>query len=115
MTEDNRIPEIRAVLDELPGIEPHEQDATWRIADSRSKALQRIRAILDSAPPAPRVFFPGDTVPAGVEGRARDGDIYRWRDDRVLPPYFSPLVEVPQMTDQEWQHAVDSSGRTESA
>lgn len=53
MTEDNRIPKIRAVL-----------DACADGDDCRCPV--RIRAILDSAPPAPRVFFPGDTMPAGV-------------------------------------------------
>lgn len=51
MTEDNRIPEIRAAIDEadekVPGVVPM---SAW-IYDPRA-FFDRIRAILDSAPPA---------------------------------------------------------------
>jgi hypothetical protein len=53
VTEDNRIREIRAVLDEAA----HWTSETHPSAGD-AKTLRRIRAILDSAPPAPRVLGP---------------------------------------------------------
>lgn len=54
VTEDNRIPEIRAVLDEY--VRPDDLDGLHAVR-------RRIGAILDTAPPAPRVFFPGEEIP----------------------------------------------------
>lgn len=92
MTEDNRIPEIRAVLSD-----PMLDEAMM---------LDQVNAILDSAPPAPRVFLPGDTVPAGVQvsisfgARLLDPDA----EDRVLE---RTAVEVVHLSPEEWQAAVD--------
>jgi hypothetical protein len=104
VTEDYRIREIRAVLDEYP--------AEW---NTPSLIHDRIRAILDSAPPAPRVFFPGDTVPAGVAIQDYCGDVHRsptapW----VLDPecWDGPAVEISALSDEVWQAAVDRA-RTE--
>lgn len=57
MTEDPRISEIRAVLTEY---------VSTSDLDAQLDVRRRIRAIVDREPPAPRVFFPGDTVPRGV-------------------------------------------------
>lgn len=62
-SEDNRVPEIRAVLD----------DATLTTGPA---ALTRIRDILDSAPPAPRVFLPDDEWQAAVD---------RASEERAIP------------------------------
>lgn len=64
------------------------------------------------APPAPRVFFPGDTVPAGVvTAFPSDTDpanrmmltpaqVWRW-------PAELTCIEVPIPSREEWQAAVD--------
>lgn len=105
MIEDNRIPEIRAVLDEtrVIGATAHRE-----VGNLRAK-LDRIRAILDSAPPVPRVFFPGDTVPAGVAVMLDDwslleaipvAELQSEQDGTVVE-----LLGIP--TSEEWQAAVD--------
>lgn len=65
MTEDNRIPEIRAVLARWQQYRamPIKTLPEWSMAES---LFANIEEILDSASPAPRVWFPGDTVPAGT-------------------------------------------------
>lgn len=107
MTEDNRIPEIRAVLDEadekVPGVVPM---SAW-IYDPRA-FFDRIQAILDSAPPAPRVFFPGDTVPAGTYLLNDGGGVLMPRDEPwevigLRRAYIELIVPSPQ----EWQATVD--------
>lgn len=56
------------------------------------------------APPAPRVFFPGDTVPAGVAGYNPLGVAQAQDKDWVTHMY---LVELPVPSDEVWQSAVD--------
>ena len=65
MTEDNRIREIRAVLDELDGSGACEGDGAYLFG-----RLEAIRAILDSAPPAPRVLGPEHTYALSVARNA---------------------------------------------
>jgi hypothetical protein len=99
VTEDNRIPEIREVMRLWD--RPHNLD--------RRTALERIRAILDSAPPAPRVFFPGDTVPAGTALMLEDGSLLEvdTGDERwdINDGVAVELLGIP--TREEWQAAVD--------
>jgi hypothetical protein len=98
VTEDPRISEIRAIAGE------------WRNAGLTDlDAMRRVCAILDRPAPAPRVWFPGDTVPAGVVvviPHANDG----------YSCYFGPLhigpsdgyaIELPIPTAAGRQAAVD--------
>jgi len=103
VTEDNRIRDIRAVVAEIDAIHPLD----FRSIPSVGSVIDRIRAILDSAPPAPQVWFPGDVVPAETEVQTGHGNVYRWREDRVLASYFGPVMEVPPTTHDVWQAAVD--------
>ena len=54
----------------------------------------------------PRVFFPGDTVPAGTEVRTELGNVYRWNADRELRSYFGPVVELFEQSHDKWRAAV---------
>ncbi|MEU7787694.1 hypothetical protein [Amycolatopsis sp. NPDC049159] len=94
MTEDNRIPEIRAALAVYDSVASMPADY---LADT-------IRAILDSAPPAPRVFFPGDTVPAGIWVLSGRLGFHRVPWDWTITETY---VEAHPMTREEWQAAVD--------
>lgn len=103
MTEDSRISEIRAVLTEY--VSTSDPDALW---DVRC----RIRAIVDREPPAPRVFFPGDTVPAGrlvADDRCVVHEL-AWEDWRASETYVEIPYTVPNP--DEWQAAVER-GRDE--
>jgi hypothetical protein len=100
VTEDNRIPEIRAAIGDGN-------------RDHPSLVVHRILAILDSAPPAPRVFFPGDTVPAGTwvmnDSRTETRSIVGnpQHDWRVM---FGPCVEIFGLpSPEEWQAAIDQA------
>ena len=93
VTEDNRIDQIRAVLAAQSG------------AAEDGLVLDRIRAILDSAPPAPRVWFPGDTVPAGTWVMNVGGGTIAPRHEDALTP--RPCVEVTLPTPEEWLAIVD--------
>lgn len=102
MTEDNRIREIRAVLAVYDG-------ATSLPADYLADT---IRAILDSAPPAPRVFFPGDTVPAGVPVLYRKPSGLKFHiGDEPWEPNFGPMWEITVPSPEEWQATVDQARR----
>lgn len=104
MTEDPRISEIRAVLTEY---------VSTSDLDAQLDVRRRIRAIVDREPPAPRVFFPGDTVPAGIwvmndsrtETRSIVGNPHH--DWRVM---FGPCVEIFGLpSPEEWQAAIDQA------
>ncbi len=104
MTEDPRIDQIRAVL--------VEHDIHGDLADS-NQTVTLIRAILDSAPPAPRVYFPGDTVPAGTHLTTLSrlpGDILvldaLMRKDWVVDQ-SGPYVEISVPSPADWQSIVD--------
>ncbi len=62
---------------------------------------------LFAIPPAPRVFFPGDTMPAGVTVRSEFGP--PWCPNVDLEA-SDVLVEVPGPVNEEWQAAVDRAG-----
>jgi len=154
VTEDNRIREIRAVLDEAG----HWTSET-RPAAGDAKTLRRIRTIMDSAPPAPepwqmearieeqratslgycehvvevlsdgeeescsnlrlrgqvhceehapapRVFFPGDTVPDGtivIDGERQISTAYG--DHQLENMTCLEVFGIPSF--EEWQAAVD--------
>jgi hypothetical protein len=100
VTEDNRITEIRAVLD---GVDNARRSEFSDLVE----ALRRIRDLTaDSAPSAPRVFFRGDSVPAGTYLLNCGGGV-------IMPPdepwkvIGGTYVELPVMTPEEWQAAVD--------
>lgn len=61
------------------------------------------------APPAPRVFFPGDTVPAGVAVMLDDGSLVEGAvTDERWDINDGPVVELLGVpTHEEWQAAVD--------
>jgi len=56
------------------------------------------------APPAPRVFFPGDTVPAGRTVQNVFGETVLLVDD--IDCASATVVEIPVLTSEEWQAAV---------
>jgi hypothetical protein len=102
VAEDPRIEQIREVL--------ANHTDPFSIYGHQGRGLERIRAIAHSAPPAPRVWFPGDTVPAGVAAMSAKGvcmaaaTVPLAVDGLADPPY----VEVPGApTWEEWQAAVD--------
>ncbi|HEY3481638.1 MAG TPA: hypothetical protein VGL02_22300 [Streptomyces sp.] len=105
MTEDPRISEIRAVLDE-----------SWEFddfTDFMTDQLTRIRAILDRPAPTPRVFFPGGTVPNGVcivsKSGLDSGAHFTTDGEWTIPSGLSPYVEVLMPTVEEWKAAVDQA------
>jgi hypothetical protein len=108
-TEDPRIRETRAVLDEADRSGACEGDGAYLASQ-----LDRIRAIVDSAPPAPGVFFPGDTVPAGtwvMNGSTTETRTLVGHPERDWKVMFGPCVEVHGLpTPDEWQAAVDQAG-----
>lgn len=107
MTEDPRISEIRAVVAEVDAIHPLD----FRSIPSVGSVVDRIRAILDRPAPAARVFFPGDTVPAGTwvmnDSRTETRSIVGnpQHDWRVM---FGPCVEIFGLpSPEDWQAAID--------
>jgi hypothetical protein len=103
VTEDNRIAEIREALSELD---------QWEHG-SAHRVVERIQAILDSTPPPPRVFFPGDTVPAdtGVMDETGGGGRrfgWDWVADYVYVECWIP-------TREEWRATVDQAHRARLA
>jgi hypothetical protein len=113
--EDPRIREIRDELSKHAGNLSNIYDGPGMVADAEAehqetvRVLRRIRAILDSAPPAPRVWFPGDTVPAGTPLMLEDGSLLEadTGDERwdINDGIAVELLGVP--TREEWQAAVD--------
>lgn len=109
MTEDNRIREIRVAIADF------ERYGT-NGPRTPGQMLRDVSDILDSAPSAPRVFFPGDTVPKGVAvtmmaplPESGDEHVYvmheaTW-DYSVDPGY--PVVELITPSPQAWQATVD--------
>lgn len=99
MTEDPRISEIDAVL-----------DAPRDPFDDGGEKLARIRAILDRPAPAPRVFFPGEQIPAGVwfvaEGN-HNGITTPALSNGTRTVRVSPKLEVPVPTGEQFKAAVD--------
>lgn len=96
MTEDSRISEIRAVLDAY-------YDA--KTDSSEAVVLARVTSIIDRPTPAPRVFFPGDTLPAGVTVQNVFGETVLLVDD--IDCATATVVEVAVPSREEWQAAVD--------
>lgn len=101
MTEDNRIPKIRAAIADF------EQYGT-NGPRTPGQMLRDVSDILDSAPLAPRVFFPGDTVPAGTYLLNDGGGVLMPRDEPwevigLRRAYIELIVPSPQ----EWQATVD--------
>lgn len=94
MTEDPRISEIRAEV------------ASWHEEGPPvpREVLNRVRAILDRPAPAPRVWFPGDTVPADIWTVNHFGDVLRLGFDAQAPEL---RVEVPVPSPEEFQAAID--------
>jgi hypothetical protein len=54
--------------------------------------------------PSPRVFLPGDTVPAGVAVLTNFGDTWRKPDDWSIG--FGTAVEITIPSEDEWDAAV---------
>jgi hypothetical protein len=88
------------------------QDGGWNVfhhTDSRHECPPQ------TEPPAvPRVFFPYDTVPAGVAVQSAEGDIARYAVAVQLTEqegWDGPGVEIQSLTAKEWQAAVDQAGR----
>lgn len=107
MIEDNRIDQIRAAIDAYSG---PTSPAELPEDEFGQNILDRIRAILDSAPPAPRVFLPGDQVPVGAVLTAKGGSPFRVPDAHTsegLARVGVPFVEVLVPSPEEWQAAVD--------
>jgi hypothetical protein len=100
VTEDNRIHEIRAVLDEVS--REKTGDGFYFAAH-----LARVKVILDSAPPAPRVFFPGETVPAGTYLLNDGGGVLMPRDEPRDVIGARVYVELHVLSPEEWQATVD--------
>ncbi len=96
MTEDPRISEIRAVLTEY--VRTDDLDALFGVR-------RRIRAIVDREPPAPRVFFPGDTVPAHTPVVNHVGGVWRQHTDRVVKTGWAVELQLP--ADVDLQAAVE--------
>ena len=90
MSEDSRLSEIRAVLDD------------WRDPD---QVLEDIREIIDRPAPAPRVWFTGETVPRGAAAMNEDGDLVAGAY-RVMA-IDGPQVELATLSPGEWRAAVD--------
>lgn len=83
----------------------------WNLADAcRAAAALPLANWTHEEPPARRVFFPGDIVPAGVAVQGDAGDVHRstasWPLDEAAG-WDRPAVEIPSLTDAEWQAAVD--------
>lgn len=107
VTEDNRITQIRVVLDEDASIRARFQVDTS--ASYGPRFLSRIRAILDVSPPAPRVFLPGDVVPAGVavmldDGSLLEADTMAEKQTEQDGPAVE-LLGIPTL--EQWQDLVD--------
>lgn len=127
MTEDNRIPRIRAVLSDPMLDEAMMLDAVNAILDEGSPAPQPItggepleplvstattarrRDVHISQTPAPRVFFPGDTVPSGTPLMLDDGSLLECDTVAEIQSESDgvaiELLGIP--TREEWQATVD--------
>ncbi|ANN16217.1 hypothetical protein SD37_11575 [Amycolatopsis orientalis] len=79
------------------------------LSDITDVALAAVMPFLDE-PPVPRVFFPGDTVPAGMAVQGDAGDVHRstasWPLDEAAG-WDRPAVEIRSLTEAEWQAAVE--------
>jgi hypothetical protein len=95
VSEDPRIDQIREAMD---GLDKWEHDSAHRV-------VERIRAILDSPPTVPAVFFPGDTVPAHTPVVNHVGGVWRQHTDRVLKTGWAVELQLP--ADSALQAAVD--------
>ena len=106
MTEDNRIDQIREVVDEYESIRSRFQVDTTTSYGPRF--LNRIRAILDSAPPAPQVWFPGDTVPAGTPVVNHVGGVWNHHNDRQIKTGYAVEIHLPDLVELD---AIASAAR----
>ena len=113
MTEDNRIPEIRAYHHRVSGLQGDDIGTWCSCSDLDCKVLHlldRLDAVHDSAPPAPRVFLPNDRVPVGTVVTGKGGSPFRVPDTYATDGLASvgvPFVEVFVPSPEEWQAAVD--------
>lgn len=85
--------------------------AEYQIPPLYGRDLQALANLVDREPPAPRVFFPGDTVPDGMAIQDDLGDVHRsataeWCLDEESG-WDGPAVEIPSLSEDEWQAAVD--------
>lgn len=104
MTEDPRIGEIRAELDQYDG----SGSAFLSVDEHDENLLDRIRAILDCPAPAPRVWFPGDDIPADRVVVAEHAVIYAYdANEQSWDDIGGPVVEIPVPSPEEWQAAID--------
>lgn len=92
---------------ELDGLE-HNADAGWLLVGMYDQVPDEFVQLVPA--PAPRVWFPGDTVPAGVRGV----DSRRWIYGDLANDWTVPLsvrggaiVELVEPYPDEWQAAVD--------
>jgi len=78
-------------------------------ASTGNEAADHILQLIAEHQPQRRVFFLGDTVPAGVAVQAEEGDVVRYAVGVQLDEengWDGPAVEVQSLTLKEWQAAV---------
>lgn len=104
-----RIEEIRAVLDLEPVQLVEQWDNYTELHEwAGRERVRRIRAILDSPPPAPRVFLPGDDIPSDLIVMAEHGVVYAYdAGEQTWDDIGGPVVEIPMPSAKAWQAAVD--------
>lgn len=86
----------------------------WPGCDWTNGSLSEIAGVATAAvmpfldePPARQVFFPGDTVPAGVHVENNYGDLIKGKSDAWVAQPGAVYVELPRPSSAEWQAAVD--------
>jgi hypothetical protein len=78
-------------------------------AEARRQLSERLAQVAKLTLPDPRVFLPGETVPAGLDVVDRSGLWHWWPVDEVVR--FPVVSEMPLFADQ-WKAIVDRA-RTE--
>jgi hypothetical protein len=123
MTEDTRTQETRAALrahllhcgfvdpddGTVPVFTGNDPHFAWTSVDKLVDALHARFDIRDRQA-APRVWFPGDTVPAGTPVVNHVGGVWKHHADRVVKTGWAVELQLP--ADAELQAAVDRA-RTE--
>jgi len=96
VTEDPRISEIRAAVADF---ERHGANGPR----TPGQMLRDVLDILDRTASAPRVFFPGDTVPAHTPVVNHVGGVWRQHADRVVKTGYALEIALP--SPEERDHA----------
>lgn len=107
VTDDNRIPEIRAYHHRVSGLQGEgEGIGSWcSCSDLDCKVLYLLDCLDALEQPAPRVFFPGDTVPGGVVVAGVDGAVWGHNVERNIQGGYAVEIQVPDAV--SLQAAVD--------